>query len=183
MSPRPSTQSYTCAFAVQDALDAAKTLLDTTRHPVLPEDSDHSYDDKHALVDAMTNVAIAASITILERLGLSKTMLEEVLQKVHTEHKPIALHFEMRQGCTFVKEAERKIVVSEVEVETTASGILERLISGSSEVRVKNTVLEYHWNVTAPYKLVLRIGDSEEIPLAYRENVTTTMIVLGSLNQ
>ena len=173
-----SSWTFLIRNSVQDALAAVQTILDTTRHPVVPEDSDHTYEDKYALVDTMTNVAIAASISVLERLGLSLETLEKVLAKVHLENKPLSLHFQMEQSCTFVQETERKVTQSEIEFEMTANG--EPLASATNNVKVKSTVKEYHWNFTAPYTLVLRIGDSEEIQLASREDMTTSMIVLGS---
>ena len=166
-----------CSDSVQDAVNAVQTILDTTRHPVVPEDSDHTYEDKYALVDTMTNVAIAASMSVLERLGLSPDILEKVLKTVDLENKPLSLHFHMDQGCTFMKETERKVTQSEIEIEMTGTG--ETLVSGTNNVKVKSTVQEFHWNFTAPYRLVLRIGDIE-VQLASREDMTTTMIVLGS---
>jgi hypothetical protein len=51
---------------VKKALKAVETILDTTRHPVWPDETDHTYDDKYALVEAMTNTAIASYVTVFE---------------------------------------------------------------------------------------------------------------------
>jgi hypothetical protein len=168
-------------YIVQDALKAVGTILDNTRHPVLPEDTDHTYDDKYALVDTITNTLIASSMTVFEKLGLSSEMLENVLTKVHNEKRPISLHFHMDQACTFDKQTERKVIVSETETETSngGSGLMGRLISLTENVKVKATVQEYHWNVTTPYKICLKLGDDEEIELQSRSDMKTTIIVSG----
>ena len=86
---------------MEDALKAVETILDTTRHPVLPEDTDHTYDDKYALVDTFTNTLIASEATVLEKLGLSPSLLLQVLTKVQEQNQSVVLHFHMEQSCVF----------------------------------------------------------------------------------
>lgn len=144
------------------ALLVVEGILNTTRHPVLPDMSDnHTYDDKYALVEATTNTAIASYITVLESLGMSS--IEEVVRWVQEEHRPVVLRFEMNPRCVFHKREERKVVTSDVEIEKSigGSGLMARMTSETQNVKVKHTIVEYYWNVTAPYKLSLVSGENE----------------------
>eukprot|EP00980_Cylindrotheca_fusiformis_P017289 scaffold5347_cov130-Cylindrotheca_fusiformis.AAC.11 len=171
---------------VQNALKAVGTILNTTRNPVLLEQaSNHTYEDKYALVDTMTNTLIASAMTIFEKLGLSNEMLMVILTKVHDEKRTISLHFQLDQTCTFDKQTERKVVLAETEIErhhTSGSGIAGGLFNSHSEenVKVKTTVQEYHWNVTTPYQLYLQMGDDEtRIQLMSRNDKRANLIVSG----
>jgi hypothetical protein len=167
---------------VNKALKAVETILETTRHPVLPEDADHTYEDKFALVEVMTNTAIASAVTVLEKLGLKS--FETALDWVHKEHRPVTLRFQLDLSCTFEKQTERKIVTSEQEVERThgGSGLMGRIATQTENVKVQTTIQEFHWKVKTPYKLTMRSGD-DEIELMSREDMATTCIVTGGGNK
>lgn len=163
---------------MKKALKAVETILDTTRHPVWPDETDHTYDDKYALVEAMTNTAIASYVTVFEKLGLES--MDKVVDWVQNEQRPVTLRFQMDQTCRFDKQTERKVVTAEQEIETTSggSGIMGRSTMQTENVKVKTTIQEYHWKLSVPYKLVLMSGD-DELELVNRENMTTTVVVSG----
>jgi len=170
---------------VDDALKAVSTVLDTTRHPVLPEDSDHTYADKYELVDVMTNTAIASTVTVFEKLGLDQKSLKKVLKSAQKKNRPVTLQFQMNTECTFDKQTERKMVVSETEVERSDGGdsLWSRMTTQTENIKVKRTVQEYHWKVAAPYELVLKFGDEEEMSLQSRDDMATSVVVTGGYSR
>jgi hypothetical protein len=167
---------------VTRALQAVEGILDTTRHPVLPGLSDnHTYDDKYALVETMTNTAIASYITVLEHLGLHS--VDKIVNWVQNEYRPVVLRFEMNPTCVFDHRSERQVVTSDVEIERSKEhpGLLGHYTTAEREnVKVKHTVVEYFWNVTAAYKLVLVSGeDTIELLQRNANNAFTTIKVTG----
>lgn len=171
---------YDWSSIVDEALRRVESVLDTTRHPVAPEDTDHTYDDKYALVDVMTNTFIASCVAVIQKLGLTDDSFERVLNLVHEKQKPITLWFHMDKTCTFDKQTERKVVVAEQEVETSndGSGLVGRLTKQTKTVKVKETIQEYHFNVATSYRFYLKLGDDEEIELS-RDNIERTVTVVG----
>mmetsp|Transcript_16928 Transcript_16928/g.41233 ORF Transcript_16928/g.41233 Transcript_16928/m.41233 type:complete len:927 (+) Transcript_16928:107-2887(+) len=173
---------------VEDALHAVGTILNTTRHPVLLEDADqHTYNDKYAMVDTMTNTLAASAISVLKQIGLSHETLVQLVKAVQDDKKPVSLHFRMDQTCDFVQQTKRKVIRSEMDIENTlksGSGLIGRLASSSKEnIQVKATIQDYEWKLSTPYRVFLKIGDDEEIELQNRSDMETEIVLLGSLNK
>ena len=102
-------------MAVENALKAVENILDTTRHPILAENAgSHTYEDKFAMVEVMTNTAVASLVTVLEQFGIKD--LETPLGWVQND-KRVKLRFQMDKKCAFVKKTQREIVTSEHKVE------------------------------------------------------------------
>jgi ubiquitin len=133
----------------------------------------------------MTNTAIASSVTVFEKLGLSRESLKKILKSVHKGKRPFTLHFHMDQKCTFDKQTERQVVVLETEVERSdgGDGLWSRLTTSTKKVKIRRTVQEYHWDVTAPYKLFLRFGDGEEVILQNRHTMSAKVSITGGYNK
>jgi hypothetical protein len=63
---------------VDYALNVVKRVLEVSRHPQIPGDVHHKYDDKYLLAEIVTNTSVAAIVNCLELLGaLDLTMLKE----------------------------------------------------------------------------------------------------------
>eukprot|EP00934_Nitzschia_sp_Nitz4_P003748 Nitzschia sp. Nitz4//scaffold57_size113557//33958//34375//NITZ4_003985-RA/size113557-augustus-gene-0.179-mRNA-1//-1//CDS//3329554828//3738//frame0 len=71
---------------VSNALKAVERILEVDRNPRLAGNVDHTYDDKYALADSITNSAILAVLNALHEIGLTL----EVLQSVDVS-KPVTM--------------------------------------------------------------------------------------------
>lgn len=147
-------------MSVENALKAAENLLDTTRHPTLAEKAvSHTYEDKFAVVEVMTNTAVASLVTVLEQFGLKD--LETPLGWVQNDQRSVKLRFQMDRKCAFVKKTQREIVTSEYEVKKQVEGMI--LSSDTTEtVKVKSTIDEFHFDVNANYKLFFVSGEEDD---------------------
>jgi len=116
--------------SVTKALQQVKSILDTTRHFRLAEDEEHTYPDKFALCEFLTNTAIASHLNALENLGLDTTKLQIVSEWVHgnsstsgggrsssstsssesTKGQRVTLRFQSHDSCVFLKEQDVEIV-------------------------------------------------------------------------
>ena len=56
---------------IDAALARIRTLLDNTRHPTIPADVPHAYDDKYRLVEFVTRASVAGVLSCLEAAGLT----------------------------------------------------------------------------------------------------------------
>jgi RNA-splicing ligase RtcB len=84
---------------VTKALKRIETILDTTRNSRLAEEEEeeeeeeHTYDDKYASTEFLTNTAIAAQVNALEQLGLTPELLQTVSGWVHDDKETVTLRF------------------------------------------------------------------------------------------
>jgi hypothetical protein len=60
---------------VDNAMQSVQQILEMNRMPCLAHEMDHTYDDKYTLSEFMTNTAMSALMTVLERMGLTKDAL------------------------------------------------------------------------------------------------------------
>ena len=95
---------------VDRALKTVATILDVNRNPKYAQDQDHTYDDKYALADLMTNTAIAAYLNLLERMGLDESKLRQLIDIVHSDKRSVTLRFAAQDSCVFLKEQEVSVV-------------------------------------------------------------------------
>ena len=64
-------------YTVAKALESVESILDTTRNPVLPEDAEHTYEDKYALAEFVVNSAIASYGNVLNHIGVRDNILDQ----------------------------------------------------------------------------------------------------------
>jgi hypothetical protein len=168
--------------AVEKALQSIETILETTRQPVLAEyEADHTYQDKYALVEFVTNSAIGSFVNVLQLLGMDQheEHLETPLAWVHSQNQGVSLRFQATRTCELEKETERQVTVKETEIERSrgGAGLMGRATTDTETVKVKQTRKEYHWRVQGTYKLLLQSGD-ETLELSNRE--LSTLIVTSA---
>lgn len=108
----------------------------------------HSYNDKFALVEYLTNTAMASQLAALEPLGplstltssssSEKSILDTLLDRVHVDQQHVTLRFEASIDVQYEKEQETSVVLSEYEIEVeetmNAGGYL-----GSSNTKKRKT--------------------------------------------
>jgi hypothetical protein len=147
--------------AVDKALRDVERILGTTKHPVMAGDADHLYEDKYLLAEFLTNTAMASYVTALERIGLNEDAVTTGLSWAQEEKQAVTLDFSAELACEFDKKEERQVVTSQREVEVTKSGYI---MSGTKKetVQVKETVMDFLWNVKASYRISMRKGVDED---------------------
>jgi hypothetical protein len=144
--------------SVEEILDNAKS------HVQLAEDVDHTWDDKYALAEWLTNTLVAAQLDTLARLGLSDQVLERALVWAHgdssdnTNNGTVNLNFQAKQSSEFVREVEIEEKVLDETVQNTAAGI--SLFSSGTKVTRK--VKRYIFDVQASYHIEACQGSCQE---------------------
>ena len=169
---------------VDNALLSVQRILETHRTPRL-DNTDHTYDDKYALVELMTNTAISAQMNVMERMGLTGDTLKALQQLV--QKRTVTLRLEMSDTCQFLKEQSVNVATPQREltttVETTSQG--SSFFGGATttkeevKVRVNTTVKEYHWRVGVTYRIFAYAGNEPDTkPLELQSRSSSTVIVL-----
>ena len=174
--------SYNDYGYFRDRLDSAmkdvRSILDTTRHPVLAfDDKDHSYEDKYALVETVTNIMLSSTKTVLEKLGTATAgnnnnnnndndvcndvFSEDVLRWVHHEKRPVQLVFTMVRKTNYVKQQLRT---------------LDSLLGGG-------VTYDHTFSLGSCYKLELAKGGKGNDEHEQESAATTTVVPLRSRNK
>ena len=60
------------------ALDQVRKVLDNTKHPEIPDDVQHSYDDKYYLAESLTALSASSQFGCLSSLGLQAEQLSQL---------------------------------------------------------------------------------------------------------
>ena len=168
---------------LSSALDAVRSLLESSKSPrriLDPLDVDHQYSDKFTLAEFLVNVAVAASVNALDRLGIDEGMMLRLRQQAQDE-KTIQLRFSANETCSFV---ERKVVEiadpSRKETyETTATGDPQKVEERTTTTRAVREVIEYHWRFNVAYQMAVLTGSIDSIELLSR-TASETIVVTGS---
>ncbi|MBL4848360.1 MAG: hypothetical protein JKY65_22805 [Planctomycetes bacterium] len=154
---------------VELALEKVKTLLDHTRHPQLPAEVPHRYDDKYLLVEFLTRAAMGGVLTCLESIGLDHEGLAKLREWV--KERTVTLRFEAREDCTFLGEKTREIV-SPVQRVTEFKGPDGE--ETSIRDKVVTTVTEYWWNFEFSYRLIAFQGNAPQLGITLCERAGNT---------
>mmetsp|Transcript_26416 Transcript_26416/g.47909 ORF Transcript_26416/g.47909 Transcript_26416/m.47909 type:complete len:983 (-) Transcript_26416:1528-4476(-) len=168
---------------VNDALKSVQKILNLTRTPRYAADSEESvYEDKFGLAEFLTNVALAAQLNTLERMGLTKDKLQELFEIVHKEQRSVTLRFEAHETCAFLDEkivtieSPRQEVLS-MKIEETKSEDATSATTTNYERKVVTKVTEYRWNVHVEYTLVCFAGsDAHDNPVVLQSRASSTIL-------
>lgn len=105
---------------VYKALEVTRTVLDVTKHPKLPSEQFHKYEDKYTLAESLVTVAVAAHLNCLEAVGLTNQLLAQLKSWVQQDKSSVTLRLKAEETCEFLRKEERKVEsdshVSEVRV-------------------------------------------------------------------
>lgn len=149
MSSRARFDEWAFTNQVDKAMATVKRLLANARAPELPTEVAHSYDDKFALAESLTNTAASATTNVLAELGIGAPELAVLWQWTADGHE-VTLRLETAEKITFVKEAIRTVESPKVTQVTKKSGKAEKTKTTS----VITEVTEYFWDYAVTTKLV-----------------------------
>ena len=85
-----------------------KRLLNTARTPELPTEVSHSYEDKFALAESVTNTTLAAVSNVLADVGLGAERLA-TLRQWCADGQEVTLRLETAEKCAYLREATRTV--------------------------------------------------------------------------
>ena len=168
---------------VEKAMHSVQQILETNRMPRLAHEMDHTYDDKYALSEFMTNTAMSALMSALERMGLTKDALATLQQWVQVEKRTITLRMEFCDSCHFFKEQNVNVRDGErtIEVSTQSStgffGVTKTK-QEETKLSVTTAVKEYHWKVGITYKVYIYAGnDPNSGTIELQSRSSSTIII------
>ena len=170
------------------ALESIKTILDNTRNPRLAEEEDHTYDDKYALAELMTNTFVASEINIFEELGFTDDIFQRIVHGVHDEKRPVTLRFQATDYCDFEQEKDVKVATHESEVEITTDQSTGSWFDNGEKTekqrsKVSTALREFHWRVGLDVKLLVFFGTDVDGAIELQSRTGSANIVTsGGLN-
>ena len=91
---------------INQALEQVKLVLENNRRPKLPENVNHTYQDKYLLAEFVCNTSLAAVINSFANIGISGDVLKKLVAWCN-ENKSVSLRFIADEKCTFIKEQSR----------------------------------------------------------------------------
>lgn len=182
--------SFLILIPVDEALKQVQAILGTTKNPRFAADEDHTYEDKYALAEFVTNSSIAAILHILDRLGLDAVKLQTVLKWVVEDKKTVTLSFRAEDRCAYHKETEVEHIVSpDVNIETTETTTQDdsspSQTTTRTAARVVKIIKQHHWNININYAIAVYPGQEETALIELQARNTTATIVTsgGSFGQ
>ena len=151
----------------------------------------HTYDDKYALAEFLTNTGIAAKMNAFGRLGLDADKLQQVVEWVHQDKQSVTLRMEATDTCQFLKEHTVELPMGQHqmtrEVETTSGSLFGMGTASKTETiktKVATRVKEYHWKVGVQYRLVVfRGNDPAGTALELQSRAASTVLVTSGGQQ
>ena len=168
---------------VDNAMQSVQQILETNRMPRLAHEMDHTYDDKYTLSECMTNTAMSALMTVLERMGLTKDALITLQQWVQVEKRTVTLRMEFRDTCQFFKEQNVNVHKGQRTIETSTLKSLccyGRTMTKQEETkfRVTQTVKEYHWKVGIAHKVHIYAGNAPNTSTIELQSQSSSTIII-----
>jgi len=141
------------------SIDVIRKVLDDTRMPQFAEDVEHSYDDKYGLAEFLSNLAVAAQLNSVERLGMDTLKLKKLKNILEEDPREVTLRFSSKETCTFIEEKEVSIDQPK-QFEMSTSGPGARVTK--STVKVLTKVMKYYWKFTLEYTIYAFVGDDPQ---------------------
>jgi len=163
---------------IDKAVKSVERILSNARNPLIASpDHDHTYDDKFALSEFLSKVALASFFNTFERLGLDKTTLGDLVKAVSNDKKSVTLRFASSEKCEFIKESTIEIISPEKVVEEhktdeqadgkritiTSSTIGKRLKRKITSTKIVNSVKQFHWKMDVEYSIYVYTGTNSEM--------------------
>ena len=131
---------------VQAALRTVRKICDSQlARPALASQVQHEYEDKYALTEQISTMAVASWLHVLEALGLDHEKLIELTSASRAGQR-VLLRISSEETCKLSRTA-KKEVASDKKVQSTST------IFGKHETQVVHTVHEYVWGIDHRYTI------------------------------
>lgn len=138
---------------IENAVGAARRVLDVARSPAPPSDVPHSYSDKYALAGGLVALSVASWINLLEMWGLNPKSLRTLRQ--WAVDRSVTLRFTAEERCEFDREETRDV---EAPTKHVREGFGAKIVD-----KVVTKVHDYFWKFECVYQLCAFVGtDSED---------------------
>jgi len=176
---------YSFREYVNKALISARKVLDVNRNPEVAEDQDHSYDDKFAFAEFLSNTFIAAQMNLLENIGMNQDKIEKIYSMVHDDKRSVMIRFQAEDSCKFEKETIADVIQYDSEHITETVQEKSGILGGTSTKTKKDTqrhkviqkVKESHWRVNLKYRLFCYAGNEpDKNPVELCSRTVSTII-------
>ena len=152
---------YQFKSSVAKALKSVESILEATRNPVLPEDTEHTYEDKYALAEFVVNSAIASYTNVLNHIGVKDNVLDQALRWYKDDKSTVELQFVAKTWTEFVKEEERQTTNVEIEKNTIKTTIDNPTTESKIDlIKVKTKVWDVHHTLNIQLDLNVKTKDS-----------------------
>ena len=133
--------------------------METTKNPVLPHHADHTYEDKFALVEFVTNSGIASFMNTMKLLGIDQGILDQALHSARALNQTVSLEFKGSVRTEFTPPVQRKVIASETVKETS---ILMPMGKTTETVQIKQSKWDYEFIYHIEFSLSIRKGNQDE---------------------
>lgn len=122
-----------------------------------PEQAPHSYQDKYALAEQLTNCIGAAALNSLIEIGITPPILEQLV--IFSRQSAITLRLDATHNCKFIKEQDRT-EDSPHQIQTEVS---QSIFAGKVTTKVVTKITEYFYKYSVNYRLSAIVGVGETI--------------------
>jgi len=162
--PYSAIKSAQFSLTIDRAMQVVEKILSNTRNPrVASADHDHTYDDKFALSEFLSRIALASLFNTFEKLGLDKTTLRHLVSAVSEEKKSVTLRFAANEKCEFVKEDTIEVVdPRQVVEEQKTVGKADGDSTTFTSRKIVTNLKQYHWKVDIEYAMYIYTGNDSE---------------------
>jgi len=143
--------------AVSKAMDTVHRVLGAARHPVVPSDAAHTYDDKYALVELQVINAAAATMHALHRAGASYSALA-TMARWADGGQAVTLRLSHVAGTRLVGKVERREEGPALETVSTNFMGME----STTTTRVVHIVEDYEWASSRNWTLTAFAGARDD---------------------
>lgn len=85
------------------AIESTKLILEQPKLvPCSPDEVQHTFDDKYALCERFTNIAVASTLCVLELFGLKPNGLQSLLDWAKT--RSVSVRFKGEESCKYLRK-------------------------------------------------------------------------------
>jgi len=158
---------------VNNALTRVRTILENARTPTLASDVHHEYEDKFLLAEYIGNTTIAATLQILDTLGMNEKAYQQM--KEWSTKRSVTLRLKAEETCKFTRKTVR-------EVESDTRIVANSTLFGKSEAYTVTKITEWFWAFEARYELIAFMGNEPEKPIVLSARVGSTELKTTSEN-
>ena len=144
--------SHLFKVKIKSALSKVRQLLHEEKEPKIPDEVDHSYEDKYRLAEMLTSAAVSSGVQSLESLGFSIESIAKMGEWAKTGS--VTIKCSTNDTVTFIEEKKIKMQSSE--------SFVTKGIFSSSEKSAVSTISEFFWQYERSFNISAFAGTGVE---------------------